>query len=76
MPIVSIDAPAGLPLHRKKRLMLQINAALTAAYAIADNIVLLREHRRENVAIAGTPRAENPAKPRAATRVPAHRISS
>ena len=64
MPIVSIDAPAGLPAPGKKRLMRQINTALGAAYGITENIIFLREYPRENVAIAGVLRSESGAAPR------------
>ena len=68
MPIVSIDAPGGLSIPEKKRMMRDINAALTEAFGISDNIIFLREYARENVAIAGVLRldaaGENRAKPR------------
>ena len=59
MPIVSIDAPAGLALAGKQRLMREINAALGAAFGITDNIIFLREYSRENVAIAGVLRSDD-----------------
>ena len=68
MPIVSIDAPAGLSAPRKKTLMLQINAALADAFGITENIIFLREYPRENVAIAGVLRSDEPDRPRASRR--------
>lgn len=53
MPIVSIDAPVGLSTAEKKRLTSRINAAVTDAFGIADNVIFLREYAGENVAIAG-----------------------
>lgn len=53
MPIVSIEAPAGLPVAKKKLMMTKINAALSESYGIDENMIFLREYPRENVAIAG-----------------------
>jgi phenylpyruvate tautomerase PptA (4-oxalocrotonate tautomerase family) len=75
MPIVSIDAPAGLPAPGKKRLMHQINAALGEAYGMTENIIFLREYPRENVAIAGVLRSDSPAQPRAARKNRASPVS-
>jgi len=68
MPIVSIDAPAGLPVPDKKRLLRQINAALGHAYGITENIIFLREYPEENVAIAGVLRSESRDRSRPAAR--------
>lgn len=53
MPIVSIEAPAGLPMAKKKLMMTKINEALSESYGIDENMIFLREYARENVASAG-----------------------
>jgi phenylpyruvate tautomerase PptA (4-oxalocrotonate tautomerase family) len=58
MPIVSIEAPAGLSTARKKILVRQIDAALHDAYGIPDNMIFLREYTPDNVALAGRLRSE------------------
>lgn len=53
MPIVSIEAPAGLPASKKRIMMSKINTALSESYGIEENMIFLREYPRENVAVAG-----------------------
>jgi hypothetical protein len=58
MPIVSIDAPSGLSRPKKTLLMQRINAALSDAYEITENLIFLREYPSDNVAFAGVLRSD------------------
>jgi len=53
MPVISIEAPAGLSAPRKQEMMRQIHAAVEEAYGLGHTMTFLREYSRENVAING-----------------------
>ena len=60
MPIVFIDAPPGIRMDAKRKMMEKITRAIDEAYHIGDTLVFLREHATENVALDGRLQAENP----------------
>jgi len=59
MPVVTIEAPPGLRLERKKRMIEKITAAIDEAYEIGDTLIFLHEDSRENVGMNGTLQSEN-----------------
>jgi phenylpyruvate tautomerase PptA (4-oxalocrotonate tautomerase family) len=59
MPVVTIEAPPGLRLERKKRMMEKITAAIDEAYEIGDTLIFLHEDSPENVGMNGTLQSEN-----------------
>ncbi|HET7537591.1 MAG TPA: tautomerase family protein, partial [Candidatus Didemnitutus sp.] len=53
MPVISIEAPAGLSESKKQKLMRQVHAVVEAAYGLGTTLTFLREYSRQNVAIDG-----------------------
>ena len=60
MPVVVVEAPPGLGVSAKKKMVEQITAAVERAYRIGDTLVFLREYPPENVAMEGRLQSENP----------------
>ena len=60
MPVVTIEAPPGLRLDKKKRMVEKITAAIDEAYEIGDTLIFLHEDSPENVAMNGSLQSENP----------------
>jgi phenylpyruvate tautomerase PptA (4-oxalocrotonate tautomerase family) len=60
MPVVFIEAPPGIRLEAKKRMVQTITAAIDEAYHIGDTLIFLREYPAENVAMDGRLQSENP----------------
>jgi phenylpyruvate tautomerase PptA (4-oxalocrotonate tautomerase family) len=60
MPVVFIEAPPGIRLDAKKKLVEKITTAIDEAYHIGDTLIFLREYPAENVAMAGRLQSENP----------------
>ena len=60
MPVVFIEAPPGIRLDAKKKLVEKITTAIDEAYHIGDTLIFLREYPAENVAVAGRLQSENP----------------
>ena len=50
MPICRIDAPPGIGIAAKKKMVEKITAAIDEAYHIGDALVFLHESSPENVA--------------------------
>jgi phenylpyruvate tautomerase PptA (4-oxalocrotonate tautomerase family) len=59
MPIVIIEAPPGLRLEKKKRMVEKITNAIDEAYEIGDTLIFLHEDSPENVAMNGSLQSEN-----------------
>jgi phenylpyruvate tautomerase PptA (4-oxalocrotonate tautomerase family) len=60
MPVVTIEAPPGLRLEKKKKMVEKITAAIDEAYEIGDTLIFLHEDAAENVAMNGNLQSENP----------------
>ena len=60
MPVVFIEAPPGIGLEAKKKMVEKIATATDDAYHIGDTLVFLREYPPENVAIDGRLQSDNP----------------
>ena len=63
-PVCRIEAPPGLPLNERRKLMQEITGAIAKAYGIADLrdvLVFLQEYPIELVANNGFLQHENPA---------------
>ena len=60
MPVVTIEAPPGLRLDKKKKMVEKITAAIDEAYQIGDTLIFIHEDSRENVAMNGSLQSENP----------------
>ena len=60
MPVVTIEAPPGLRLERKKKMIEKITVAIDEAYGIGDTLIFLHEDSLENVAMNGALQSENP----------------
>jgi len=60
MPVVTIEAPPGLRLEKKKKMIEKITAAIDEAYEIGDTLIFLHEDAPENVGMNGTLQSENP----------------
>lgn len=60
MPICFVEAPPGLRLDAKKKMMEKITAAIDEAYHIGDTLIFLREYPADNVAMDGSLQSENP----------------
>jgi phenylpyruvate tautomerase PptA (4-oxalocrotonate tautomerase family) len=60
MPVVFIEAPPGLRIDAKKKLVEEITAAVDEAYHISDTLIFLREYPAEAVAMNGQLQSENP----------------
>ena len=60
MPVCRIEAPPGIGISAKKKMVEQITAAIDEAYHIGDTLVFLQECAPENVAIDGRLLSENP----------------
>ena len=60
MPIVFIEAPPGIRLEAKRKMVGKITTAIDEAYHIGDTLIFLNEHAIENVAMDGRLVSENP----------------
>jgi len=60
MPVVTIEAPPGLRLDKKKMMVKKITAAIDEAYEIGDTLIFIHEDVPENVGMNGTLQSENP----------------
>jgi phenylpyruvate tautomerase PptA (4-oxalocrotonate tautomerase family) len=60
VPVCRIEAPPGLGIAAKKKLVEEITAAIDAAYPIGDTLVFLEECAPENVAMNGRLLSEDP----------------
>jgi phenylpyruvate tautomerase PptA (4-oxalocrotonate tautomerase family) len=63
MPVLFIEAPAGIRPEAKKKLVEKITAAVDQAYHIGDTLIFLREYPAENVSMDGAPaigKSQNP----------------
>ena len=60
MPIVFIEAPPGIRVDAKKKMVEKITTAIDEAYHIGDTLIFLREYSPENVAMDGRLQSENP----------------
>ena len=60
MPIVFIEAPPGIRVDAKKKMVEKITTAIDEAYHIGDTLIFLREYPPENVAMDGRLQSENP----------------
>ena len=53
MPVCRIEAPPGIGITVKKKMVEKITAAIDEAYHIGDTLVFLEECAPENVALNG-----------------------
>jgi hypothetical protein len=60
VPVCRIEAPPGIGIAAKKKLVEQITAAIDTAYPIGDTLVSLEECASENVAMNGRLLSEDP----------------
>ena len=60
MPVCRIEAPPGIGIAAKKKMVETITAAIDEAYHIGDTLVFLQEYAPENVAMDGQLLSENP----------------
>jgi len=60
MPVVFIEAPPGIRVEAKKKMVEKVTAAIDEAYHIGDTLIFLREYPAENVAMEGRLQSENP----------------
>jgi hypothetical protein len=60
MPVVFIEAPPGIGIDARKKMMAKITTAVDEAYHIGDTLIFLREYPAENVAMEGLLQSENP----------------
>ena len=60
MPVCRIEAPPGIGIAAKKKMVEQITAAIDEAYHIGDTLVFLQECAPENVAMDGRLLSEDP----------------
>jgi phenylpyruvate tautomerase PptA (4-oxalocrotonate tautomerase family) len=60
VPVCRIEAPPGIGITAKKKMVEQITAAIDEAYHIGDTLVFLQECAPENVAMDGQLLSENP----------------
>jgi phenylpyruvate tautomerase PptA (4-oxalocrotonate tautomerase family) len=60
MPVVFIEAPPGIRMEAKKKMVEKITTAIDDAYHIGDTLIFLREYPVENVALDGRLQSENP----------------
>ena len=60
MPVCRIEAPPGIGITAKKKMVEKITAAIDEAYHIGDTLVFLQECTPENVALDGRLLSEDP----------------
>ena len=60
MPVCRIEAPPGIGITAKKKMVEKITAAIDEAYHIGDTLVFLRECEPQNVALNGRLLSEDP----------------
>ena len=60
MPVCRIEAPPGIGIVAKKKMVEKITAAIDETYHIGDTLVFLQECSPENVALDGRLLSENP----------------
>ena len=60
MPVCRIEAPPGIGITAKKKMVEKITAAIDEAYHIGETLVFLEECAPENVALNGRLLSEDP----------------
>ena len=60
MSVVIIEAPPGLRVEKKKKMVEKITSAIEEAYQISDTLIFLHEYPPENVGMNGILQSENP----------------
>jgi len=60
VPVCRIEAPPGIGIVAKKKMVEKITAASDETYHIGDTLVFLQECSPENVALDGRLLSENP----------------
>jgi phenylpyruvate tautomerase PptA (4-oxalocrotonate tautomerase family) len=63
MPVCFVEAPPGIPIETKRKLIGDITSAVASAYQIdnlRDILIFLREYPLENVAVNSFLQSENP----------------
>ena len=60
MPVVIIEAPPGLRVEKKRKMLEKITTAIDEAYQIGDTLIFLHEDPPENVSLNGSLQSENP----------------
>ena len=60
MSVCRIEAPPGIGIAAKKKMVEQITSAIDEAYHIGDTLIFLREYPAESVAMDGRLQSENP----------------
>ena len=60
MPVCRIEAPPGIGITAKKKMVEKITAAIDEAYHIGDTLVFLEECEPQNVALNGRLLSEDP----------------
>ena len=60
MPVVFIEAPPGIRVEAKKKLVEKITTAIDDAYHMGDTLIFLREYPAGNVAMDGRLQSDNP----------------
>jgi phenylpyruvate tautomerase PptA (4-oxalocrotonate tautomerase family) len=60
MPVLFIEAPPGIRLEAKRKMVQKLTEAIDEAYHIGDTLIFLREYSTDNVAMDGRLQSENP----------------
>jgi phenylpyruvate tautomerase PptA (4-oxalocrotonate tautomerase family) len=60
MPVLSIEAPRGICLEAKRKMLRQLTEAIDDAYHISDKLIFLREYPAGNVSMDGRLQSETP----------------
>ena len=60
MPVCLIEAPPGIGIAAKKKMVAQVTAAIDEAYHIGETLVFIQECAPENVAMNGRLLSEDP----------------
>ena len=60
MPVCRIEAPPGIGITAKKKMVEKITAAIDEPYHIGDTLVFLEECEPQNVALNGRLLSEDP----------------
>ena len=60
MPVLFVEAPPGIALEAKRKMMRKLTEAIDEAYHIGDTLIFLREYDAEDVAMDGGLQSENP----------------
>jgi len=60
VPVCRIEAPPGIGIAAKKKMVAQVTAAIDEAYHIGETLVFIQECAPENVAMNGRLLSEDP----------------